>query len=308
MPRLSRATRAALDRPSRLKLLLRRFRRVIRPATWAGCGLGALAILIVLVRTAMPGSGADGSVASSRESLGTLSAALGWRVQNVVVTGRSNTPEPLLRAAIGVSTGAPTFGFSLADARTRIETLPWVEHAAVERRLPDTLLVRITERHPYAIWQNQGRFSLIDRAGQPLTDQEVAQFRSLPLVVGAGAAEHAVDVLDPLARFPMLQERVEAAVRIGERRWNLRLKNGIDVLLPEGHEAAALQRLATLQDGHDLLDRPLQVIDLRLPDRLTLRPQPPAAPAPSSAAEGSGENATQLNPGRGAPAPTRHPT
>ena len=307
MPRVTRAARMALDRPSRLKLLLRRSRRVLRPATWVGCGIGGIAIVVVLVRTAMPGSGAGGSVASPREHLAGLSAALGWRVQNVVIEGRSNTPEPLLRAAIGVTTGAPALGFSLADAQARIETLPWVEHALVERRLPDTLLVRITERHPYAIWQNQGRFSLIDRAGQVLTEQEVGQFRSLPLVVGAGAAEHAAEVLDPLAGVPALQERVEAAVRIGERRWNLRLKNGTDVLLPEGHEAAALKRLATLQDGHDLLDRPLQVIDLRLPDRLSLRPQP-SATAPSSAAQSGSDGATQSNPGRGAAAPTRHPT
>ena len=67
-----------------------------------------------------------------------------------------------------------------------------------------------------------------------------------------------------------------AAVRVGDRRWNLHMQNGVDVLLPEGHEAVALQRLATLQEGHDLLGRPLQVIDLRLPDRLVVRPQPPA--------------------------------
>lgn len=308
MPRVSRAAaRMALDRPSRLKLLLRRSRRVLRPATWAACGIGTIAMVAVLARTAMPGSGAGGSVASSREHLGGLAAALGWRVRNVVVEGRANTPDPLLRAAIGVSAGAPALGFSLAEARARIETLPWVEHAVVERRLPDTLVVRITERQPYAVWQNQGRFSLIDRAGLVLTDHDVAEFRSLPLVVGAGAAEHAADVLDPLARFPAIQDRVEAAVRIGERRWNLRLKNGIDVLLPEGHEAAALQRLVGLQDAHDLLERPLEVIDLRLPDRLSVRPQP-TAPAASSAAQGGADSGAQSNPVHAAPAPTRHPT
>ena len=308
MPRVSRNARIALDRPSRWKLRLRRFRRVLRPATWIACGIGATAIVAVLVRTAMPGSGAGSSVASSRERLGDLSAALGWRVRNVVVLGRANTPDGLVRAAIGVSPGAPALGFSLADARTRIETLPWVERASVERRLPDTLVVRITERHPYAVWQNQGRFSLIDRAGQVLTDQDVGEFRSLPLVVGTGAAEHAADLLDPLARFPAVQDRVEGAVRIGDRRWNLRLKNGIDVLLPEGHEAAALQRLATLQDGHDLLGRPLQVIDLRLPDRLSVRPQPAAAPAAGSAAQGGSDTSGQATPGHIAPAPVRHPT
>ncbi len=69
-----------------------------------------------------------------------------------------------------------------------------------------------------------------------------------------------------------------AAVRVGERRWNLRLSNGADVLLPEGEEVAALDRLLQLQQDHAVLDRPLQAIDLRLPDRLVLRAAQDAHP------------------------------
>ena len=49
-------------------------------------------------------------------------------------------------------------------------------------------------------------------------------------------------------------------------------------MLPEGHEIAALDRLVQLQQDHELLDRPLEAIDMRLPDRLVLRPQPPIRP------------------------------
>ncbi|MBN8898056.1 MAG: cell division protein FtsQ, partial [Rhodospirillales bacterium] len=75
-----------------------------------------------------------------------------------------------------------------------------------------------------------------------------------------------------------------AAVRVGERRWNLQMNSGTDVMLPEGHEVEALDRLAQLQQEHAVLDRPLAAIDLRLPDRLLLRPKPdpngaPAVPA-----------------------------
>jgi cell division protein FtsQ len=73
-----------------------------------------------------------------------------------------------------------------------------------------------------------------------------------------------------------------ALVRVGERRWNLQLKNGITIMLPEGHEAAALARLGTLQTDQALLDRPLVFIDMRLPDRLAVRARPavPAATPP----------------------------
>ena len=162
----------------------------------------------------------------------------------------------------------------------RIETLSWVEQATVERRLPDTIVVNVQERRPFAIWQNHGKFVLIDRAGQVVADQDVANFRNLPLVVGPGAPAAAAPLLDALTARPALQKRVVAAVRVGERRWNLQMNNGTDVMLPEGHEVAALDRLMQLQQDHALLDRPLVAIDMRLPDRLVLRPQPEPTPLP----------------------------
>ena len=206
------------------------------------------------------------------------------RVSDIRIEGRANTPEPLLRAAIGVSRGDPILGFSVEMARQRVETLSWVEHATIERRLPGTVVVFLQERRPFAIWQNQGKFVLIDRAGQLVANQNVAEFRQLPLVVGPGAPADAATLIDALTERPELQRRVIAAVRVGERRWNLRLNNGADVMLPEGHEVPALDRLMQLQQQHALFDRPLAAIDLRLPDRLVLRPRADAdnAAAPPS--------------------------
>jgi cell division protein FtsQ len=206
----------------------------------------------------------------------TVAHAANLRVQQIVVEGRSNTPEPLLNAALGVRRGDSMLGFSIQGARQRIETLSWVEHATVERRLPGTLVVNLIERRPYAIWQHDGKFVLIDRDGQTVTNEDVATFGDLPLVVGAGAPQAATALLEALAAQPAIKAKVTAAVRVGERRWNLRMKNGMDVLLPEGAEAAALAKLAELQTADAVLDRPLSVIDMRLPDRLVVRPAPTA--------------------------------
>ena len=276
MPRVNRSPRNSIDdRPARLKLWLRRQKKLIRPVAWASFSVLLALILIGLLRSATPG----GSLATLREKVGNATAFAGLRVRDVVIEGRANTPEPLLRAALGVNKGDPILGFSLEQAHQRIETLSWIDHATVERRLPDTIVVNIQERRPFAIWQNDGKFVLIDRAGQVVAHQDVANFRSLPLVVGVGAPPSAATLLDALTARPALQQRVIAAVRVGERRWNLRLNNGADVMLPEGHEAAALDRLMQLQQDHDLLDRPLVAIDMRLPDRLVLRPHAPD-PAP----------------------------
>ena len=167
------------------------------------------------------------------------------------------------------------------QARQRIEKLTWIAHATVERRLPGTIVVVLWERRPFAVWQNQGKYVLIDREGQPVTDEEVAKFGNLPLIVGPGAPEAARVLLDALTDRPSIQTRVVAAMRISERRWNLRMKNGTDILLPEGHEVEALDRLLALQQDIAVLDRPLQTIDMRLGDRLVLRPQAPEKPAPA---------------------------
>jgi cell division protein FtsQ len=258
------------DRPGRLKLLLRRQKRLMRPTGWLAFGLLLAGLVLIAVHSGAPG----GTLATLRERFGRATAFAGLRVTDVVIEGRANTPEPLLRAAIGVSKGDPILGFSLEAARQRIETLSWVEHATVERRLPGTVVVYLQERRPFAIWQNQGRFVLIDRAGQVVANENLAEFRQLPLVVGPGAPAAAATLLDALTDHPELQKRVVAAVRVGERRWNLRLNNGADVMLPEGHEAQAIDRLMQLQQDHALLDRPLAAIDMRLGDRLVVRPRP----------------------------------
>ncbi len=266
------------DRPSRLRLLLRRQRRLVRPLAYGLAGVALLAGGAALVRTMQPAH----SVASLRER---IAAGASFPVRSIVVEGRSLTPESKLREALGVSKGDKLLGVSLDAARARIERLTWVQHATVERRLPGTLVVQITERRPFAVWQTGGKFVLIDRAGQVVADQDpvkdAAAFATLPLVVGTGAPEYAAALLDQLAAQPALRAHVVAAVRVGERRWNLRLNNGADVLLPEGAEAPAMTRLMELHTAQSLLDRPVQAFDLRLPDRLVVRPLPePPLPVP----------------------------
>lgn len=261
------------DRPSGWRLLLRRQRRLLRPAAWIAGGLAICVLGLIVWRSAGSHTGPGGSLVTIRERFGAMAAASGLRVTEIVIEGRANTPDPVLRAAIGVTMGDPILGFSLEETRARIEMIPWVEHATVERRLPGTLVINLQERRPFAIWQNQGKFVLVDRAGQVVANQDVAQFRHLPLIVGQGAPVAAATLLDALRDRPALAEKVSASVRVGERRWNLRMTNGTDVMLPEGHDIVALDRLVQLQQDRSVLDRPLAAIDMRLPDRLVFRPK-----------------------------------
>jgi cell division protein FtsQ len=261
---MPRVIRREIARPSRMKLMLRRQRRMLRPLSLSLVSFALVMAGLVVVHSARSG----GTAARLQRS---FEKRIDLRVQTITIDGLKNTPEPLLRAALGVNVGDPILAFSVEEARARIEGLSWIEHVAVERRLPGTIYVAIAERRPFAIWQSQGKFLLIDRDGQIVTNEDVAAFGELPLVVGAGAPAHAAALLDLLTNFPDVRDHVTAMVRVGDRRWNLQLKNGMVVMLPEGHEDAACKRLHELQTSQDMLDRPLISLDLRLADRLAVR-------------------------------------
>jgi cell division protein FtsQ len=208
------------------------------------------------------------------------SAALGLRVAGIRVEGGATTDRATILAALGAGLGSPILAVDPARAEARLEALPWVSSAVIERRLPDKIYVRLNERRPLALWQHDGRVQLIDEAGAVIRVAKLDRFAKLPLVVGPDAAGHAAPLLAMLAREPDLDRRVTAAVRVGGRRWNLRIDGRIEVLLPAGDASGAWAALARLERSQAILDREVEVVDMRLDDRLVVRvaPQPPRPP------------------------------
>ncbi|MBV8739769.1 MAG: FtsQ-type POTRA domain-containing protein, partial [Alphaproteobacteria bacterium] len=204
-------------------------------------------------------------------------ATLGLRVADIRVEGRATTDRDTILDALNARPGTPLLAVDPARAKQQLESLPWVRSAVIERRFPDTIYVRLVEREPMALWQHHGKLDLIDRSGAVISVTRLDRFAKLPLVVGEDAPAHANELLTMLAREPDLAAHVTAAIRVGGRRWNLRLDNAIDVLLPADDPAAAWAGLAGLQRNSAILQRDVQAIDMRLPDRLVVR----VAPEPS---------------------------
>ena len=220
--------------------------------------------------------GADGRLndayENARVGLVDISAAAGLVTSEVFVVGREKTPRRVLIDALDVTLGAPLLSFDAEAARRRIEAIGWVREAVVERRFPDTIFLRIEERDPLALWQKNGRLFVIDNDGVVIEGASPQNYALLPVIVGDDAPANAGLLLTVLASEPSLHQRVAAAVRVGGRRWNLRFDNGVDVELPEQNFAAAWRRLAEFERIHQLLARDITAIDLRLPDRLVVRP------------------------------------
>ncbi len=203
-----------------------------------------------------------------------LQVGAGLALREVTLWGREWAPRAEILEALEVRRGQPMLSLDLASARTRLEAIGWIESATVARRLPALIEVRIVERKPLALWQRRGKLVLIGDQGAVITAAGLERFRDLPIVVGEDAPNHAAALIGILSREPALMDRVEAAIRIGGRRWNLRFRSGLEVRLPEGAEAEAWRRLAGLERDHRILGRELVAIDLRLPDRLIVELAP----------------------------------
>lgn len=225
--------------------------------------------------------GRDGRLATYTQDAQTRIADAGANlnliVASVQVEGRQRADRQAILAALGVARGTPILSVDLDAAKARLETVPWVRNASIERLLPDTLYVRLTERAPLALWQHRGKFDLVDQDGNVILNADIADYPFLPQVVGDGAPAATPDLLSVLASEPALQAHVTASVRVGGRRWNIHFDNGIDVALPETNAASAWHRLAALDRDQKLLERNVQVIDMRLPDRVVLRVPPDVA-------------------------------
>lgn len=198
-------------------------------------------------------------------------------ISDVTAAGNYHTRRSDLMEAIGVTPGFDMMDVDPEIVRAKVEALDWVDQAQVARLWPATLQVKITEKEPYAIWQTKEVLWLIDRGGRKITKEDVAEFAGLPMLVGDGAPQHAAELLDALKRFPVIQRVNKASVRVGDRRWDLHLKNGIQVRLPEDGVEEALHRLTILQQEQKIFDRDIESVDLRLPDRLVIKPRGGAA-------------------------------
>jgi cell division protein FtsQ len=166
-----------------------------------------------------------------------------------------------------------------AVVRDRLKANPWIADATVQKLYPGHLQINIVERTAFALWQQDGRLSVISDDGAVLEPYVSRRFMSLPLVVGRGAEAHARDFLALLDRYPQVREVTKAAVFVGERRWNLRLKDGLDIRLPENDVGNALATVSKLDKEERLFSRDIVAVDLRLPDRLTVQLSEDAAKA-----------------------------
>jgi cell division protein FtsQ len=215
-----------------------------------------------------------GSLLDAQDNVGRygdqLATQAGFGLSQVEIRGVDGPRAAEVRAAAGLQPSHSLFLAQPQAVRDRLRRLDWVQSVRVTRLWPATLRIVVTRREAAALWQQGGQVRVVDGAGRVLA--------------GAGAADAAEPLLAALEDAPGVRTRLSALVRVGDRRWDLRLRSGATVLLPETGGVAAVKRLEGLQTRYALLDRPVQSIDMRAPQRLVVRPAAKSTIAPNPGA------------------------
>ncbi len=262
--------------PSRFSLFIRRVS--VRAKQYRFLRGGEILLVVgLLAATGFYGSIKGGHLetfyASLHDTMDRAAQIAGFEKANVVLEGVHRLKREDVMRIAGITEHSTLFLIDAEGTRARLMRNPWIAGATVRKLYPDRIEIVIDEKKAYAVWQNRGMFSVVSRDGTVIDEITASEVRnsSLPFVVGAGAEKKAADLYALLARFPSIESEVVAAVFVGERRWNLRLKSGIDVRLPEDNTDVALLRIVALDRSENVLSRDITVIDLRIPDRVTVR-------------------------------------
>jgi cell division protein FtsQ len=283
-----------------LRTARRWFNAIIEFPVPRGAGSSAAALLLLASASygAVKGDHVADITAQVADFCDQAAIVAGFGITEVALTGQHEVGRDDILAAAGVTDRSSLLFLDAAKMRAGLLTNPWVAEATVLKLYPSRLRIEIKERAAFALWQKAGRVSLISADGTVLEPHVPQRFASLPQLVGAGAEKAGQDFLKVLARYPDLAQSVEASVLVAERRWNLHLKGGVEVLLPETNAARALATLTDLNRAKRLLGRDIAAVDLRLADRVIVRQSDAAAAARDEALKAA-EKARKARGGKG---------
>ena len=260
--------RPVIDRtpPNRLILLLERYL-----PNRTGVALTVLVLLGSTTLGVVKGGHVDELVGALSDARNALANSAGFRITTVAINGRKQLSQDEVLAIGGVNGRSSLLFLDAATVRDKLKANAWISDATILKLYPGRLQIDIVERSAFALWQQDGRLSVIADDGAVLESYMSRRFVSLPLVVGKGADIRARDFLALLDRYPQVRSQTKAAIFVGERRWNLRLKDGLDIRLPENDVGNALATLSRLDKEERLFSRDIVAVDMRLPDRLTVQ-------------------------------------
>lgn len=200
-----------------------------------------------------------------------LTSKLGLRVQNVYLSGQKNTPISDIKSTLNFKLGDNILSIPIKQIKHNLEQINWIDEAIIFRQLPDSIFISLIEKKPAALWQSNGVLYLIDENGDILSDKQIKNFANFIIIVGEDARLYVKNLLNILKSNQELYTKIIAAIRVGERRWNIRFVNGLEVKLPEMLPEQAWDYVISLYKQKKLFVNGMTNIDLRIPDKLYIK-------------------------------------
>ena len=246
---------------------------------FAARALAVLFVLATIVRGVVMGGHLDYAGSPWLKMPGQVAGLFGLAAFDIEMTGLQHHEPNEVLALISVKPGGPLIGFDAKKARDKLEQIDWIDTATVIRRFPNQLLISVVEREPFVVWQHDGTFEVVDRKGQPMSGVSASARNMLLLVVGVGANDAASGLVNQIEVTPGLMADLKAAVRVGGRRWDLHMQNGVVIALPEGGSEDAFRRAETAYFSGKAAGLMVERIDMRVRGEVAYR----AAGLPASA-------------------------
>lgn len=242
------------------------------------------------------GSGDFDLIAEVKNLSGRVAGIIRFPIEEIHIVGHHHTAEKQIISSLGDIWDKSVISLNTFAAQKNIEKLPWVKRAVVERVFPHGLNIYVEERVAAGRWARPDGLFVFDKNGVVIEKLRAGAHRKLPIFEGGGAPEKAGELEAMLTHFKDLTPYISRFSRVENRRWTLIMDSGLEVHLPEAQVEMALARLRGLQEHHNILKRRIAVVDLRLPDRVTLRPQKAGNTKVSSItdAEADKENVARL--------------
>ncbi len=255
-------------------------------------GLGSVLAIGLLAGAGVLGAVANGQYAAFVDDYGApsdiVARALGFGIDSVTIAGQHEVTEKQILAIAGVDSKQSLLFLDAGALRDRLLALPLIKNASVRKFFPGRLVIDVTERKPYGLWQKDGAVSIVAADGAPIDKLNNPKFESLPFVVGDGANERIGEYVALLDGAGDLRGKIRAGVLVSRRRWNLKMTSGVDVLLPEANPQQAVAILARLEAESGLIEKAVVALDLRVPGKLYVRLTEEAAAARAAQSHAKG--------------------
>ena len=188
------------------------------------------------------------------------------------IQGASDSLNAEIREVLGLHFPVSSFDLDLADLREQVLALPPVEIAEARIKGGGILHIKVYEKTPTLLLKEKIGFTVLSKQGEFIRSVSSREyFANLPVITGKGAENAAAQANAIFKAMYGKLDRVRGLVFVGQRRWNLIMKSGQVIMLPEKNPEQAIQKIIILDKAEQILSRNIAVFDFRLPSRITLR-------------------------------------